>query len=522
MRRRRIPIRSQFQSWSSLLRQVAGLTVLALVLVGHVAAQNPVITSLENSASRDMRFAPGVLAIARGTNLGPTILINGRAAGFVRIIDAATIQLQIPVELEPGAATLVMERGGTRSEPFNFTLQRYAPSVFTANQIGTGTVQGFRGNFTVISSNNRPVGGENVSVLAFGLGATNPQVPTGMNASAPTPLVVSPRVVLGCHRQPVVFAGLVPGFPSVSQVTFTLPAAFPAGVHSLRLDSAGTFSNEVELPVSGPETPAIRNVVNGASFDPAAPIAPGSFVSVFGVNFGPRTELGVFPATELDGMSVTMNGVPAPLFHVLGTSNQLNLLAPVELPESGTIAVQVRTRNGVSLNCAVQVAAAAPGIFVVRDPANASRKAAAVLLANTRWLVLPDSTARALQIPGNCRTSGIGVGILCAQPAAPGDIVQLFVTGLGKATPGGDPDGTPLATGAVAPADGNPLYATVQRPVVRIGGIQAQVLFSGIAPGFVGLYQINVLVPDVPNGDDISLIVSMPGAADDATIAIRR
>jgi len=172
----------------------------------------------------------------------------------------------------------------------------------------------------------------------------------------------------------------------------------------------------------------------------------------------------------------------------------------------------------------LRMTAAAPGIFRISDPSNAARQNAAALFANTAWLVVPDAMARALQIPGNCNAGGVSRVSICGQPATAGDLITIFVTGLGKATPGGDAGGRPLPTGAVAPADGNPIYFTVMTPSVTIADIPAQVLFSGLAPGFAGLYQINVRVPQgVPAGDDVAVKVSMPnGTSDAATLAIRR
>jgi uncharacterized protein (TIGR03437 family) len=62
------------------------------------------------------------------------------------------------------------------------------------------------------------------------------------------------------------------------------------------------------------------------------------------------------------------------------------------------------------------------------------------------------------------------LSLSCGQPAGAGDYIQIYVTGLGRATPGGDPNGKVLPTGSVAPADGSVLYQTVQNPTVTIGG----------------------------------------------------
>ena len=130
--------------------------------------------------------------------------------------------------------------------------------------------------------------------------------------------------------------------------------------------------------------------------------------------------------------------------------------------------------------------------------------------------------AASLLIPTDCREGTINPVSICGQPSRPGDLLQVFATGLGKATPEGDPSDSVLPTGAVAPKDGNPLYRSIQLPLVTIGGIPAEVLFSGLAPGFSGLYQINLRVPEgVAAGDQVPVRVEMPnGLGDSATLAI--
>jgi uncharacterized protein (TIGR03437 family) len=94
---------------------------------------------------------------------------------------------------------------------------------------------------------------------------------------------------------------------------------------------------------------------------------------------------------------------------------------------------------------------------------------------------------------------------------------------LGKATPNGDPNGKVLPTGSLAPADGSVLYKTVQTPSVTVGGIPADVSFSGIAPGSAGQYQINLTIPaGIQPSDSVPLTVTMPdGSTDTVTIAVQ-
>ena len=266
--------------------------------------------------------------------------------------------------------------------------------------------------------------------------------------------------------------------------------------------------------------PRIGAILNGASFAVGAPIAPGSFASVFGSDFGSRDQLSGFPATSFNGVSVTFNGIQAPLFHLIGSQGQVNLLIPTGLPETGNTTVVVTAPDGASPPYTLPMSSAAPGVFTIPSAASPNRHTAIALFAGTAWRVMPDALARELGIPGNCRDS-VDPAIICGEPARPGDAIQLYVTGLGKATPNGIAAGVPLATGAVAPADGNPLYITVLQPQATFGGIPAEVMFSGVAPGFAGLFQINLRIPEsVPSGDDVPLQIAMPNGQVDASTSI--
>jgi uncharacterized protein (TIGR03437 family) len=141
------------------------------------------------------------------------------------------------------------------------------------------------------------------------------------------------------------------------------------------------------------------------------------------------------------------------------------------------------------------------------------------MLANTAWLAIPENVAQSMGLPGNCSVEAI----YCGRPILPGEPIQLFLTGLGRATPGGDPGAPPLSTPQIAPVDAKPLYRTIALPEITIGGLPAEVAFAGLAPGFAGLYQVNAIVPpDVPAGDAVEVQVSTPnGLSDVAIIAVR-
>jgi phosphatidylinositol-3-phosphatase len=266
--------------------------------------------------------------------------------------------------------------------------------------------------------------------------------------------------------------------------------------------------------------PTVNAVVNAASFRSAGIVAAGSIVTVFGTGFGAQDNLAAFPSTSVNGVSVLFGATAVPIFALSATSGQINVLAPADLPSSGTVSLTVKGSKGVSAAATLNLARAAPGIFFFADPLEVNRRNAVALTANTAWIAMPSDMAGRLGLPTNC-TARDPVS-LCAKPAHPGDYLEIYVTGLGKATPNGDPNGAVIPDGNIAPANGNPLYLTISAPAVTIGGQPATVLFSGVAPGFAGLYQVNVQIPGtVVPGDEVPIQIAMAGLSDSATLAIR-
>ena len=227
---------------------------------------------------------------------------------------------------------------------------------------------------------------------------------------------------------------------------------------------------------AGPTAPSLpqftsSGVVNGGSLTGA--IASGAWVSIFGQNLAPTTRIwgaGDFAGGQLpislDGVSVTIDGKPAYIYYISPT--QLNILAPVDAA-TGPVAVQVTTSLGQSAAVTVQKAAASPAFFQF-DPQG--RKYIAAQFADYS-LVGP---------------VGVFGAAAATRPAKPGEIVLLYATGLGATSPA-YPDGQILPT----------VYSLAVPPTVRFGALPAMVQFAGlVAPG---LYQINVAIPALPDGD---------------------
>ncbi len=238
-----------------------------------------------------------------------------------------------------------------------------------------------------------------------------------------------------------------------------------------------------------PNAPAIAStggVLNGASFQPG--IAAGSWMTINGTNLSTKTDTwsnaivnGALPTT-LDGVSVMVGEQPAYVEYVSAT--QINALAP-SVP-AGTVPVTVTTSNGTSQAAMAQVSAEQPAFFQWGTYAVATRQ-------NFSLAVKDGTFAGTTTVP-----------------AKPGDVIILWGTGFGPTSPSA-PAGveTPSTT----------TYNTASAVTVTVGKAPATVYGAALAPGYVGLYQVAIQIPQLANGD-YSVVASINGAQSPATTMI--
>ena len=206
---------------------------------------------------------------------------------------------------------------------------------------------------------------------------------------------------------------------------------------------------------SGPLVGA-GGVVDAASFQGI--VAPGGIGSLFGSALAATVEVatGVPLPRALQGLQLTVDGRLAPLFFV--SSSQVNFQIPFETAVNRNAEIAV-IRDELTSNIeGVRIANYAPAVFL-----NSATAEPIV----TRH---PD-----------------GALIAAGNPAKPQDVLTVFVTGVGDVT-------NVPATGASA---GVPLSTAKITPTVTVAGVEAQVLYAGLAPFFVGLAQINIIMPDL-------------------------
>lgn len=241
-----------------------------------------------------------------------------------------------------------------------------------------------------------------------------------------------------------------------------------AGAHVLRIELVDTPAVQgiATAIVSGSRPEFTRaGIVNAASFNtngatPDRVFAPGGLYSIFGANLTTKLEPGLafsIPLPrELVGTVASINGEAAPLLFV--SDGQLNMLAPFDLPifPGVEVMVSVASSTGVSEEISLPTRPVQPGIFVD---------------AQTGFGAILNSQGRHVAVA----------------PLEPGEVIQIFATGLGLVDP-------PVLSGTGAPL--SPLSSTLIVPSVKIGNLSAEVIFSGLAPLFAGLYQVNVRLPD--------------------------
>lgn len=241
----------------------------------------------------------------------------------------------------------------------------------------------------------------------------------------------------------------------------------------------------VEAEFSGAPSFSAAGVANAASFT-AGPIAPGELISIFGLDLGPAEPAsitGFDPATgllptELGGVRVTIDGIEAPLIFV--SADQLNLQAPYELAGRPSARIVVTNGDLASAGVTIPVTTASPGLFVIGGTAGA--------------ILNQDSTLNT-----------------AANPAIGGGAVIVFGTGQGEVS-------NPVPTGA--PGRTDPLSGR-NGVTATVGGEPAQVLFAGLAPGFVGLLQANLLLPDdVQTGDAVPVQIFVDGVPSQAGVTL--
>jgi uncharacterized protein (TIGR03437 family) len=306
---------------------------------------------------------------------------------------------------------------------------------------------------------------------------------TGLRTTAPSaqtaPGVIQ-RLASGSPFRPtyIVEAPLLAG--GISVFTRTLaPLADQSAIISLTTSGFTTLPWNYDVAVA---PPALNSVVNAADF--TGPVAPGGLISVFGSQLSAvKVSTNELPLpTALGDSCLTVNGTPIPMMFV--SPSQINAQLP--FTASGDVTMVLRTPGGISPDLNLVVQPNAPSVFH-SGTAGPQTGIPTIVRSSNNQLVTPSN------------------------PIHSKDVIIIYATGLGTVTPN-------VASGAAGPS--HPLAAAVVPPVITLGGMQLNVEFAGLAPGMVGVYQINAQVPSgVPTGLNVPLIINQGGAT--TTLSVR-
>ena len=253
-------------------------------------------------------------------------------------------------------------------------------------------------------------------------------------------------------------------------------------------------SNSVNFNIGPAPATSSQAFVNSANPTGGNILAPGSLASLYGTNLAGATVLAdVAPPwpLRLGGSSMTIGGANVPLFYV--SPGQINFQVPYFNITGPTPTNLTITEGTLSTTITVSVTPYAPGLYTTNSQGTGQ---AAAIIAGTASIAAPSGA-----FPGS-------------RAAQKGEFVSLYCTGLGVVT---------HRPALGAPSPNNPLATTAVTPAVTVGGVNASVSFSGLAPGYVGLYQVNIQVPaTAPSGAAVPVILSIGGVtANTVTLAVQ-
>jgi uncharacterized protein (TIGR03437 family) len=263
-------------------------------------------------------------------------------------------------------------------------------------------------------------------------------------------------------------------------------------------DSNGTVFS-FTLPSTTSSAPAISSggIVSASAFGGFTAVAPGSWIEIYGTNLAADSRswtgadfTGVNAPTSLDGTSVTIGSQRAFIDYISPT--QVNAQVPSNAG-TGPQPVIVNTAAGASAALTLTVNTEEPGL-----PAPASFK-----VGGTQYVAALFSDGATFVLPTGA-ISGV-----TSRPAKPGEVITLYGVGFGSVTPN-------IPAGQVV-QQSNTLAAPFH---VLFGGAEATVQYDGLAPSAVGLYQFNVVVPNVTASNAVPLTFTLAGVAGTQTLYI--
>jgi uncharacterized protein (TIGR03437 family) len=279
-------------------------------------------------------------------------------------------------------------------------------------------------------------------------------------------------------------AGFAAGYGGDGGPAINATLSFPTGTVSdpstgnvFIVDSGNNVVRQM-----APSGPSVGGVASAGQFGALAAAAPGSWIEIYGANLATNirswagsdfTNGGLTAPTALDGNTVTIGGQPAYVDFISG--GQINAQVPSNVG-TGQQPLVVTNADGGKATFTVTVNAVEPGLYAPSSFLIGGKQYAGALANDGVTFILP---------PG--AISGI-----TSQRAKPGDRITFYGVGFGPVTPS-------IPAGQVVTAQN--ALPTFQ---MQIGGAPATAQYAGLAPGAIGLYQINAFVPTSAAANDLT------------------
>jgi uncharacterized protein (TIGR03437 family) len=293
-------------------------------------------------------------------------------------------------------------------------------------------------------------------------------------------------------------AQLGPNTGSTGLAEVSSPGTLPSGtrrVHiALSYPRSLSFADDIAFTLAAPSGPPVIDpggIFSAGDFGGFTSIAPGSWIEIYGVNLTASTlgwagsdfKNGVAP-TKLGDVSVSVGGTAAFIDYV--SSGQINAQVPSDAPvSSGTIDITVTNSSGTSDPFAMYV-----------NPTQAGLLAPSSFIVNKKQYVAGILSDGSFALPANA------IPGVASRPANVGETVTIYGVGFGPVTGG-------FTAGTIVTAQ-NSLTTPLQ---LLFGTTPAMLTYDGLAPTFVGLYQFDVVVPNVNTSDAVPMSLNLGGVA---------
>lgn len=252
-------------------------------------------------------------------------------------------------------------------------------------------------------------------------------------------------------------------------------------------DKAGNLLNRTVT--SSAPAPTIRLVISAGDFGKFTNAAPGSWVEIYGSNLSNSTRQwagadfsGNNAPTMLDGVQVTAGGQKAFVYYI--SPGQVDAQLPSNLAAGPTM-LTVGNGTQTSAPATIRLNSVMPGLLAPLSFEIGGNQYVVALLPDGVTYILPPNA-----IPG-----------LASRQAKPGETIIMYGIGFGAVSPD-------IPAGKIV-TQSNQLVAPLQ---IQFGQTSAKLQYDGLAPSFVGLYQFNVVVPQVPDNDLTPLTFTLGGA----------